>query len=52
MGKRFKCNQSGHMSNEFPLRKTMNIIKKNEEIICEPNGDEEDEYEVDKRQIL
>lgn len=29
----------------------MNIIEKNREIICEPSGDEEDEYDVDERQI-
>ncbi|XP_039115486.1 uncharacterized protein LOC120250711 [Dioscorea cayenensis subsp. rotundata] len=48
MGKCFKCNQPGHKSNKCPLRKTVNIVEKNEEIICELDGDEEEEYEAEK----
>lgn len=52
MGKCFKCNQPGHKSNKCPLRKTVNIVEKNEEIICEPDGDEEEEYEAEKGKFI
>lgn len=47
----FRCNQLGHESNEYPMRKTVNIIEKNEKIIYEPDGDKEEKYEVDERQV-
>ena len=46
----FKCNLPGHRSSDCPLRKAVHLVeRKEEEVICGPDGDgdggEEEDYE-------
>ena len=49
----FKCNQASHHSSDFPLRKAVNLAKReeegDEEVCCEPDGygDEDEVYKED-----
>ena len=50
----FKCNLPGHRSSNCPLRNVVHLVEREEEVICEPDGDdgeeEEDYEEGDERQ--
>ncbi|KAF2297202.1 hypothetical protein GH714_019352 [Hevea brasiliensis] len=53
----YRCNEEGHRSNEYPKRKSINIIKKyrddDGEIYCGPDGeDEEEDCEQDESAYL
>ena len=44
----FKCNLPGHRSSDCPLRKVVHLVEREEEeVICEPDedGEEEEDYE-------
>ena len=47
----FKCNQPGHRSNDYPLRKAVHLVEREEEkedeVYCEPNGYREEDCRDD-----
>ena len=52
LGKCFKCNQLGHRSSYYSLRRAAYLAERDEEhedeVCCEPDGDEEDEEDYDE----
>ncbi|GKC67890.1 hypothetical protein Tco_1100488 [Tanacetum coccineum] len=55
-GKCFRCNKPRHMSNEYPKRKSIHMVDKDEveDVFCEPDGNEYDdelEYEDEYQPI-
>lgn len=49
LGKCYRCNHLGQQSNECPNKKPANVIEKDDEEICEPDGDN-DTYEEYKEE--
>ena len=49
----FKCNQPVHRSDDYPLRKAIHLVEREEEtkdkVYCEPNGDGEEDSEDDAK---
>ena len=46
----FKCKLSGHRSSDYPLRKAIHLVEREEEeeVLCEPNRDGEEKEDCEE----
>ena len=44
----FKCNLPGHRSSDYLFRKAVRLIERKEEVICDPEGDREEEEDYEE----